>query len=107
MGWDGLFVAHKENFSSTFLGEQLQVEMIVQYFLGIKWSSSKSFRQAKAAIGGCVCCMVMHGQYGLLHAPFISACGIAWGLHLKQNRMYICKTIFFSRRFFSFLRTCT
>lgn len=37
---------------------------------------------------------VMHGLYGLLHAPSISACGIAWGLHCKQNRIYICKTNF-------------
>lgn len=50
-------------------------------------------------------CMVMHGQYGLLHAPSISACGIAWGLHCKQNRIYICKTNFSS--LFSFLCTCT
>lgn len=78
------------------LGEQHQVEMIIQR------SSSKSFREAKAASGGCVCCMVMHGQYGLLHAPFISACDIAWGLNFKQNRMYICKTIFFFLRSFLF-----
>lgn len=30
-------------------------------------------------------CKLMHGRYGLLHAPSITACGIAWGLHCKQN----------------------
>lgn len=56
--------------------------------------------------GGSVC-KVMHGQYGLLllHAPSITACGIAWGLHCKQNSIYICKTHFVLC--FYFLSTCT
>lgn len=56
--------------------------------------------------GGSVC-KVMHGQYGLLllHAPSITACGIAWGLHCKQNSIYICKTNFVLC--FLFLSTCT
>lgn len=49
---------------------------------------------------------VMHGQYGLLlHAPSITACGIAWGLHCKQNSIYIYKQILFFVLFF--LSTCT
>ncbi len=55
--------------------------------------------------GGSVC-KVMHDQYGLLlHAPSITACGIAWGLHCKQNSIYICKTNFVPC--FLFLSTCT
>lgn len=54
--------------------------------------------------GGSVC-KAMHGQYGLLHAPSISACGIAWRLHCRQNRIYICKTNFVLC--FLFVSTCT
>lgn len=57
-----------------------------QYFAGMK-------RQQQAPSGSVG--KVMHGQYGLLlHAPSITACGIAWGLHCKQNSIYICKTNF-------------
>lgn len=37
-------------------------------------------------------CEVLCG--GLLHAPSITACGLAWGLCCKQNSIYGCKTNF-------------
>lgn len=36
----------------------------------------------------------MHGQYGL-HAPSITACGIAWGLHYKQNSIHLQNKLYF------------
>lgn len=60
-------------------------------------------RPLSVRIGGGSVCNVMHDQYGcLLHAPSIAACGIAWGLHRKQNSIYICEA-----NFVLFLSTCT
>lgn len=77
--------------------------------ISLQPSGSRAFVSGQQTTSGRIrvgsVCKLVHGEYGLLHAPSITACGIAWGLHCKQNSIYICKTNFVPC--FLFLSTCT
>lgn len=71
--------------SLSHLGKEMGMWCLL-IFHWIEMETMQRFQATSGTMQGGPVCKVMHGLYGLiLHAPSITACGIAWGLHCKRK----------------------